>query len=43
MIKKYIAQLWCWFFGHDKIYPNVNRRIFACARCENGPDDRWNK
>lgn len=43
MIKKYIAPLWCWFFGHDKFHPHANKRVWGCTRCENGPDDWRNK
>jgi hypothetical protein len=41
MIAKFFAPLICYLFGHDKFYPHPNRRIWGCARCENGPDD-WN-
>jgi len=34
MIKKYIAPLWCWVFGHDVIYPHPNRDSVRCLRCK---------
>lgn len=38
-----IHKLVCYLFGHDKYMPHENRKIWYCARCENGPGDQRDK